>query len=410
MELNRYPENYFAEVEQAAFSPANIVPGIGFSPDKMLQARLFSYGDTQRYRLGINFNHIPVNAPKCPFQSYHRDGKMRTDGNLGGTVPFNPSSAVDDPDTPLLHLLRNDLRLHGPRFGCGLGQCGACTVHIDGEAVRSCIMPLSSLGDGKIVTLEGLGTDERPHPVQQAFIDEQAVQCGYCINGMIMQSAALLAHNPKPTEQQIKSDLAISASCVRSSALPASEEGRVMDKLINRRSLLQATGALVVFFSLAPDRGWADPGSATKTASPDRVDGFLAIDMDGSVFVYSGKVDLGTGVRTALTQIVAEELDVPLDHVTVIQGDTALTPDQGTTSGSFSIQNGGMQLRRAAATARLALLEKAAAERKCDVSALAIHDGVVMANNNLSGGRQLPLGTLAGSMSLALRIDGDAPL
>jgi catalase len=93
MELNRYPENYFAEVEQAAFSPANIVPGISFSPDKMLQGRLFSYGDTQRYRLGINFNHIPVNAPKCPFQSYHRDGKMRTDGNLGGTPTFNPNSA-----------------------------------------------------------------------------------------------------------------------------------------------------------------------------------------------------------------------------------------------------------------------------------------------------------------------------
>jgi nicotinate dehydrogenase subunit A len=122
----------------------------------------------------------------------------------GSTV----SVAVDDPDTPLLYVLRNELGLHGPRFGCGLGQCGACTVHIDGNAVRSCITPLSSITDGKVVTLEGLGTDERPHPVQQAFIDEQAVQCGYCINGMIMQSAALLAHNPKPTEQQIKAELA----------------------------------------------------------------------------------------------------------------------------------------------------------------------------------------------------------
>jgi catalase len=93
VELNRYPKNYFAEVEQAAFSPANIVPGIGFSPDKMLQGRLFSYGDTQRYRLGVNFNHIPVNAPKCPFQSYHRDGHMRTDDNLGATLSFNPNSA-----------------------------------------------------------------------------------------------------------------------------------------------------------------------------------------------------------------------------------------------------------------------------------------------------------------------------
>src|SRR6266850_2400230 len=92
MELNRYPDNFFAEGEQAAFSPANIVPGIGFSPDKMLQGRLFSYGDTQRYRLGVNFNHIPVNAPKCPFHSYHRDGAMRTDGNLGATPSYWPNS------------------------------------------------------------------------------------------------------------------------------------------------------------------------------------------------------------------------------------------------------------------------------------------------------------------------------
>ncbi len=92
MELKRWPDNYFAEVEQAAFSPANVVPGIGFSPDKMLQARLFSYGDTQRYRLGVNFNHIPVNAPKGPFYSYHRDGAMRTDGNLGGTPNYWPNS------------------------------------------------------------------------------------------------------------------------------------------------------------------------------------------------------------------------------------------------------------------------------------------------------------------------------
>src|ERR1700716_2903580 len=93
MELNRNAENFFADVEQAAFSPANVVPGISFSPDKMLQGRLFSYGDTQRYRLGVNFNHIPVNAPKCPFQSYHRDGAMRTDGNLGSTLTFPPNSA-----------------------------------------------------------------------------------------------------------------------------------------------------------------------------------------------------------------------------------------------------------------------------------------------------------------------------
>jgi nicotinate dehydrogenase subunit A len=116
------------------------------------------------------------------------------------------SVTVDDPDTPLLYVLRNELGLHGPRFGCGLGQCGACTVHVDGAAVRSCITPISAV-TGKVVTLEGLGTDANPHPVQQAFIAEQAVQCGYCINGMIMQSAALLARNPKPSEQEVKAEL-----------------------------------------------------------------------------------------------------------------------------------------------------------------------------------------------------------
>lgn len=92
MELNRNPENYFAEVEQSAFNPANVVPGIGFSPDKMLQGRLFSYGDTQRYRLGVNHQHIPVNAPRCPVHSYHRDGAMRVDGNHGSTLGYEPNS------------------------------------------------------------------------------------------------------------------------------------------------------------------------------------------------------------------------------------------------------------------------------------------------------------------------------
>jgi nicotinate dehydrogenase subunit A len=105
--------------------------------------------------------------------------------------------------------LRDDLRLHGPRFGCGLGQCGACTVHIDGKAVRSCITPLSSLtARQKIVTLEGLGSPQQPHPMQKAFIDAQAVQCGYCINGMIMESAAFLSTNKKPTDAEIKQALA----------------------------------------------------------------------------------------------------------------------------------------------------------------------------------------------------------
>jgi nicotinate dehydrogenase subunit A len=116
--------------------------------------------------------------------------------------------AVDDPDMPLLYALRNDVGLHGPRFGCGLAQCGACTVHVDGKAVRSCSVPVSSVAGRRITTLEGLGTASRPHALQTAFIEEQAVQCGYCINGMIMEAAALLAANPKPSDEQIRTALA----------------------------------------------------------------------------------------------------------------------------------------------------------------------------------------------------------
>jgi nicotinate dehydrogenase subunit A len=119
------------------------------------------------------------------------------------------TASVDDPDMPLLYVLRDNLGLHGPRFGCGLAQCGACTVHVDGRAVRSCVTPLSSLSDdNKIVTLEGLGTQENLHPLQRAFIEEQAVQCGYCINGMIMEAAAFLTANRKPSEADIKKALA----------------------------------------------------------------------------------------------------------------------------------------------------------------------------------------------------------
>jgi len=116
---------------------------------------------------------------------------------------------IDDPDMPLLYALRDNLALQGPRFGCGLGQCGACTVHVDGKAVRSCVTPLSGFSDKqKIVTLEGLGTPEKPHPVQKAFIEAQAAQCGYCINGMVMESAAFLAKTKNPSEADIKQALA----------------------------------------------------------------------------------------------------------------------------------------------------------------------------------------------------------
>lgn len=116
--------------------------------------------------------------------------------------------AVDvDADTPLLYVLRNELHLKNPRFGCGLAQCGACTVIMDGEAVRSCILPITEAEGTEITTLAGLGTPEEPHPVQLAFIEETALQCGYCINGWIMTSAALLDQNPDPSDAEIREAL-----------------------------------------------------------------------------------------------------------------------------------------------------------------------------------------------------------
>jgi nicotinate dehydrogenase subunit A len=112
-----------------------------------------------------------------------------------------------DPDMPLLYALRNDIGLNNPHFGCGLAQCGACTVHINGQAVRSCVTPVSAVGNGKVVTLAGLGTPEKPHPLQKAYVEEEVPQCGYCINGWIMTAAALLATNKKPTDAQIKDAL-----------------------------------------------------------------------------------------------------------------------------------------------------------------------------------------------------------
>jgi nicotinate dehydrogenase subunit A len=116
-------------------------------------------------------------------------------------------SVEADPDMPLLYALRNDLGLNNPHFGCGLAQCGACTVHLDGVAIRSCVTAVSDAAAGKIVTLAGLGTPERPHPVQQAYVEEQVPQCGYCINGWIMTAAELLAKNKKPTDAEIKTAL-----------------------------------------------------------------------------------------------------------------------------------------------------------------------------------------------------------
>jgi len=113
-----------------------------------------------------------------------------------------------EPDTPLLYVLRNDLELNGAKYGCGLAQCGACTVLVDGKAVRSCVTPINTVASSEITTLEGLGSIDKPHPLQRAFIEEQAAQCGYCSNGMIMSAKELIDRNPRPSERDVRAALA----------------------------------------------------------------------------------------------------------------------------------------------------------------------------------------------------------
>ena len=123
------------------------------------------------------------------------------------SVDGQPVKIDSDPKMPLLYALRDDLKLNNPKFGCGLAQCGACTVHVDGQAVRSCVMPVSAVKGKKVTTLAGLGTPDKPHPVQVAFLEEQVPQCGHCINGWVMTSAAFLKKNPKATDAEIKTAL-----------------------------------------------------------------------------------------------------------------------------------------------------------------------------------------------------------
>ena len=123
-------------------------------------------------------------------------------------VNGTPRTVETDPATPLLFVLSDDLQLNGPKFGCGLGQCGCCTVIIKGQAVRSCITPVSAVGSADITTLEGLGTPAKPHPIQQAFIDEQAVQCGFCLSGVVLTAKAFLDRNPKAGDADIRAAMA----------------------------------------------------------------------------------------------------------------------------------------------------------------------------------------------------------
>ncbi len=281
-----------------------------------------------------------------------------------------------EPDTPLLYVLRNDLGLKGAKFACGLEQCGACRIIVDGEAVPSCRMTVRSVQGCEITTIEALGTAGSLHPLQQAFIDEQAVQCGFCTPGMIITAKALLDRNPHPTDGQVRAALA--HNLCRCGAY-----GRIL------RAIRRASGqspeppsyaAQIVENgqsespALLTDPSHPLPASLQRT--PD-LDDWIRINTNGTVTLFIGKVELGQGIRTAIAQIGAEELDVSLERIRVAVVDTAHSPDEGYTAGSMSLETTGNAIRLAAAEARQIILSVAFEELEAPVERLTVADGTI---------------------------------
>ena len=334
---------------------------------------------------------------------------METEFRL--TVNGVERSVTCEPDAPLLDVLRHDLGLAGPRFGCGVGLCGACFVLIEGRARSSCDLPVSAL-DGRVTTVEGLaGEGGRLHPVQQAFIDEQAAQCGYCTSGMVMAAAGLLRDRPAPTEQEVREALdgnlcrcgthgriirAVQKAARQMSgdpaAVPRPPAGQVLASQVPAAGTRPGHGPV-----LAPPSGSPGPvvaGSGVPSgASPLPADlaanpvlaRWLDFSRDGEVTIRVGKVEYGQGIWTALAQVAAEELQVSLARVRVAPVSTGTSPDEGVTAGSLSVKDSGSALRQACAQARDLLLAVAAAKLGVARGALAVADGQIRAAGGPAG-------------------------
>jgi nicotinate dehydrogenase subunit B len=317
------------------------------------------------------------------------------------TVDGAECSVACEPDTPLLDVLRHDLGLAGPKFGCGMGLCGACSVLVEGRARSSCDLPVSAVG-GPVTTVEGLpDSDGQLHPVQQAFIDEQAAQCGYCTPGMVITAVGLLRDRPGPTEQEVREALdgnlcrcgthdriiravqkAAAQTSGESAVFPRPPAGQVLASQVPAGGTQPREGPL-----LAPRPPDAESG-VQSSASPLPADlaanpvlaRWLDFSRDGEVTIRVGKVEYGQGIWTALAQVAAEELQVTLARVRVASVSTSISPNEGITAGSLSVQDSGSALRQACAQARDLLLDAAATRLGAPRAGLAVADGQILAD------------------------------
>ena len=273
------------------------------------------------------------------------------------------------PTTPLLYVLRNELGLKGVKTACGLEQCGACNVLIDGQAVPSCKLQVGTLRGAEIVTIEGLGTPDSLHPLQAAFIDQQATQCGYCTAGLIISAQGLLNNTRYPTEEQINQ--ALDGNLCR-----CGTHERVR-RAIKLRIARPDQYPLFETQTLAPLPPQESQLPNILLENPD-LDSWIRIDAQETITIFSGKVEYGQGIKTALAQIAADEMDVSLQRIRMVMGDTQETPNEGMTVGSTSLQTSGNALRQAAAEARRVMLQLALEELEAWPENLAIEDGQII--------------------------------
>ena len=282
-----------------------------------------------------------------------------------------------DPDTPLIYALRNDLGLMAAKFACGLEQCGACKVIIDGQAGPSCRLSVRSVQGREITTVEGLGTRGNLHPLQQAFIEEQAVQCGFCVPGMIISAKVLLDRNPHPTDEEIKAEMSDNlCRCgvydrmrrAIKRAAEISEDPSSWKKEFQRKPDTPVAGSA--------EENRTDPLSGALAFTPD-LDSWIRINRDETITVFTGKVELGQHIKTSLAMIAAEELEVNIDRILVVSGDTAQTPNEGYTAGSMSMETSGNAIRHASAEVKQILLSRAAEALNTPMANLTLEDSTI---------------------------------
>ncbi len=276
--------------------------------------------------------------------------------------------------TDLVDALRTDLGLTGVRSGCAIGECGACTVLVDGAPVRSCLTPVEEVVGASIVTPEGLGSQAGGEAVRKAFVQRQAAQCGYCINGIGMSVTSLCGGATPATEEDL-ADVLEGHLCrcgTNHRILAAARDALGLPSATDPAGLEQVAGPLPEDVADAPDSALPD-GIQRRPVVKD----WIEVDETGHVRAFAGKVELGQGIRTALGQIVAAQLGTSVENVEIVAARTDVSPDQWFTAGSMSVEVGGTELGTAAAAARRLLVERAAEHFGEEPAALTVDDGAV---------------------------------